>query len=525
MSTIRRSRALDDRVNEAHIPRSEAFAELPPVWPEPLLPAIRARIEAQGQRLVVLDDDPTGTQTVHGLPVLTEWSVDSLATELERSPVFYVLTNSRALGAADAVTLAREVARNLVIAAKLSGRRYVVNSRSDSTLRGHFPAEVDALSEVLTDGDVAPYAGYVVAPYFAEGGRFTIGDVHYVLQGETLVPAAQTEFARDPVFGYAHSALPEWVQEKTGGRVRAIDVVCVTLDDLRREGPAAVTAKLLGMPQGGATIVNSADDRDQEVFVTGLLDAEALGRRFIYRTAASFVRVRGGIAQKPLLDADETRGEGGAGGLVVVGSHVAKTSDQLRAALELPEVASIELSVDALLDPAREKAEQARALAEINARLAAGVDAILSTSRALRTGGSAEESLAIAKTVSNALCHIVQHLSTRPRFLIAKGGITSSDVATRVWACAGPWCSVSSCPASRSGSLAARARSPACAMSSFPATWVSPTAWPRRSSVFGGGDDARLGAIATREGDARRQRDRLVQHVQPRDHARDPVGR
>jgi uncharacterized protein YgbK (DUF1537 family) len=221
------------------------------------------------------------------------------------------------------------------------------------------------------------------------------------------------------------------VEEKTKGRVKAAEVVRITLDDLRKAGPPAVARKLLAMPMGGAAIVNSADDRDQEVFVMGLLDAEAAGRRFLYRTAASFVRVRGGITAKPLLDAQETRSEGGAGGLVVVGSYVAKTSEQLQAALALPGVTGIELNVDALLAPDQGDAELSRAEGEVNRRLRSGEDTILFTSRALRTGHSAEETLAIGKRVSAALCRIVKELSVKPRFLIAKGGITSSDVATQ----------------------------------------------------------------------------------------------
>jgi uncharacterized protein YgbK (DUF1537 family) len=416
-------------MNEQPILKADLFRDLPPIWPKSLLPQIRARVEEQGQRLVVLDDDPTGTQSVHGLPVLTEWSTASLAEELRRSPVFYILTNSRALTEEGAVALAREIGANLIEAGRISGRGFAVGSRSDSTLRGHFPAEVDAMAETLAGGDAGAFAGYVIAPYFAEGGRFTVGDVHYVLQGDTLQPAASTEFAKDRVFGYSHSALPEWVEEKTNGRVKAADVVSITLDDLRRGGPEAVAAKLLAMPQGGAAIVNSTDDRDQEVFVMGLLDAEQAGRRFLYRTAASFVRVRGGIPPKPLLSLGGT--EGLHGGLVVVGSYVAKSSDQLAHALKVPGVAGVELSVDALLDDGRGEQELTRTEDEIHDRLGAGEDVILYTSRTLRTGSSAEENLAIGKKVSDSLCRIVSGLRARPRFLIAKGGITSSDTATR----------------------------------------------------------------------------------------------
>ena len=409
-------------------PLRAALDALPAPWPDSLLASIRDRVERSGERLVVLDDDPTGTQTVHGLPVLTAWSADALAEELERSPVCYVLTNSRALDEPGAVALAGEIGGNLAEATGRTGRRVSVASRSDSTLRGHFPAEVDALGEALGGG----YTGYIIVPYFAEGGRYTIGDVHYVAQGEDLVPAAETEFAQDPVFGYGASHLGEWVAEKTAGRIPPSAVVGISLDDLRIGGPERALQRLREVPAGGAVVVNATEDRDIEVFVTALLDAEAAGARFLYRTAASFVRVRGGIAVKPLLRGSDVRDRaaGSAGGLVVVGSHVAKSTEQLQHLMETPGVAAVELDVLELLDAVGAATEQRRVVGLVNARLAAGADVVLYTSRTQQTGDDDAATLRIGQTVSSALCAVVSGLTARPRYLIAKGGITSSDVAT-----------------------------------------------------------------------------------------------
>lgn len=407
--------------------KATLLGNLPEPWSEPLLEPIRAQLAGRPERLVVLDDDPTGTQTVHDVPVLTEWSVPSLAEELKRSAVFYLLTNSRSLAREGAEALAREIGANLRSAAQQAGRPVVAASRSDSTLRGHFPAEVDALGEALGGG----FSGTILTMFFEEGGRLTIGDVHYVAQGDRLVPAAQTEFAKDRSFGYAHSHLKAYVEEKTGGRVCAGEVVSVSLDDLRRGGPDAVARRLASIPPGGVAVVNSAAYRDQEVFVAGLLAAEAAGQRFLYRCAASFVRVRAGIAPRALLSGEEMRGSATGGGLVVVGSYVAKSSEQLEHLLRVPGVHGVEVRVDALLDPAARDATVAGVAAQVAAHLGAGEDTVLYTSRELHSGADAAENLAIGATVSNALCDVVQRLERPPRFLIAKGGITSSDVATR----------------------------------------------------------------------------------------------
>ncbi|MGE3270220.1 MAG: four-carbon acid sugar kinase family protein, partial [Chloroflexota bacterium] len=196
------------------------LADLPPTWPEDLLPTIREEIARSGRRLVVLDDDPTGTQTSHGVLVVTEWSEDELAGALQGThPAVFVLTNSRSLPEAQAAALAAEAGRNLARASKRTGVDVAIGYRGDSTLRGHYPAESWALRDAFAAEIGHAYDGEILAPFFEEGGRFTIGDTHYVQQGEDLVPAGDTEFARDAAFGYRSSFLPAWVQEKSQGRV------------------------------------------------------------------------------------------------------------------------------------------------------------------------------------------------------------------------------------------------------------------------------------------------------------------
>ncbi|MCW5848945.1 MAG: hypothetical protein KIT87_02590, partial [Anaerolineae bacterium] len=144
--------------------------ELPPEWPNDVLPTIHAEAAALGRMVVALDDDPTGTQTVYGIDVLTEWSVPSLAAVLRsQAPAFYILTNSRALPTADAVALAQDIGTNLAQASRQTGRDVCVISRSDSTLRGHYPAEVDALQDALAGGLDVLFHGQVIAPFFYDG--------------------------------------------------------------------------------------------------------------------------------------------------------------------------------------------------------------------------------------------------------------------------------------------------------------------------------------------------------------------
>lgn len=405
----------------------EVLDTLPAPWPEALLPVIQARVRSGLHTLVVLDDDPTGTQTVHGVPVLTNWDVETLRAELASGPdAFYLLTNSRSMSPAEASALNAEIGRNLARASKETGRRFVVASRSDSTLRGHFPEEVEALERALGQ----PFDAWLLIPFFQEGGRYTLDDVHYVAEGDRLVPAAETEFARDVAFGYRASNLRDWVEEKSKGRIPAESVASISIEAIRQGGPSLVTKRLLSLSRGSVCVVNAADYRDLEVFTLGLLDAEAAGRRFLYRTAASFVAVRAGISRRPLLQPEELNLPKSGGGLVVVGSHVPKTTGQVTALLSQTEIVGIEISTQALLSEPRREAEIARVAAQAEQALRQDRDVVLYTSRRLIAGNTPEESLSIGKAVSDGLVAIVRRITLRPRYLLAKGGITSSDLAT-----------------------------------------------------------------------------------------------
>lgn len=408
--------------------KTETLANLPPEWPVSLLPQVQAQVRASNRKIVVLDDDPTGTQTVYDIPVLTEWSVETLAQELlADSPAFYLLTNSRSLPLPQAQAINAAIGRNLLAAAQQTGRDFAVVSRSDSTLRGHFPGEVEALAEALGQH----FDAWLLIPFFLEGGRYTINDIHYVAEGELLIPAGETPFAQDKVFGYRSSDLKEWVAEKTFGVTPAETVASITIDDIRRGGPERVAEKLSRLAGGTVCVVNAASYRDIGIVVSGLLQAEAQGRQFLYRTAASFVRVRAGLGPRPLLTPAELHPTETGGGLIIVGSYVPKTTTQVEALLAQTTVTGLEINVEALLDDNRRAAEIERVADQAGEILGQNRDVMLYTSRQLITGDDAAASLSLGQRVSDSLVRIVRAISTRPRYLLAKGGITASDVATQ----------------------------------------------------------------------------------------------
>ena len=393
---------------------------------------------ALNRTLVVLDDDPTGTQSVADLPVVTGWSVEDLTWALSTgAPAVYVMTNSRSLDPADAERVNVEVVTNALAAAERAGARVAFVSRSDSTLRGHYPLEPATIADLLERAGTR-VDGIILSPAFPDAGRLTVHGTHYAGgPADGFVPVGRTEFAGDKTFGYSASFLPAWVEEKTAGAVGAADVAVIDLATLRTDEDAVVAA--LSAARDRAPIaVDCVEENDLLLLARALQRAEDAGATFVYRVGPPFVRARIGQAPRAPLSAAEARpadfapDSDAAGGLVVVGSHVGLTGrqvDALRAATATPEVV---LDVPAVLDPARRDAH-VLAVAERAAGALRSGNVVVRRGGAFVAGRDAEESLDFARRVSAAVVEVVQRIVAArcPRFVIAKGGITSSDVAGR----------------------------------------------------------------------------------------------
>lgn len=416
------------------------LASLPPEPNEAdLFVEIQREVSESKRKLVVIDDDPTGTQTVHDIELFTTWNRRILAEALQNEPrLFYLLTNSRSMPESDAVQLNHETAQQLAAASEETNIGFVVASRSDSTLRGHYPAEIQALESGLTSAGGDSFDGHLVVPAFFEGGRYTINDTHYVAtstaNSDTLQPASETPFARDSVFGYQTAYLPAWIEAKSGGCWKADQVMSIGLEVIRQGGPEAVASKLQTVEGGIPVVINAAGYGDLAVVVLGLLRAEAAGKRFLYRTAASFVRLRGAVESKPPLETREIMSGTPSveGGVVVVGSYVPDSSTQLENLLTLSKVIGIELPVEQVIRSAAESETISREVGQqLEAAIKAGRVGVLYTSRKLVTSANRTENLEIGNKVSHALIAALRQVKSRPRFIIAKGGITSHDVAQK----------------------------------------------------------------------------------------------
>ena len=385
------------------------------------------------KKIIVIDDDPTGVQTVHGIHVYTDWEESQIRDGFaDPGRIFYILSNSRSFTKEKTIAEHWRMCGTIAKVAKKFGREYMIVSRSDSTLRGHYPTETEVIKDCMEEYSDVRIDGEILYPFFLEGGRYTIGDVHYVKEGNVLVPAGQTEFAQDRTFGYKSSYLPDYIEEKTEGRFKAKDVVCISLEDLRACNVEKITSELMGVVDFNKVVVNSADYTDVKVFCTALLRAMKNGKNFVFRTAACFAKV---IGDRPLLTKTElVRSDDQNGGLVMVGSHMKKTTEQLKQLMRIKEVEFIEFESGLVLegDEALE-GETARVMEKVNRLIGTGKTVCVYTGRKridLNTG-NAEDELKMATKISDSVTAVVSGLTVRPKFIVAKGGITSSDIGTK----------------------------------------------------------------------------------------------
>ncbi|MFZ2657981.1 MAG: four-carbon acid sugar kinase family protein [Victivallales bacterium] len=412
------------------IPRKDFFHSLP-VFSDAVRRELAEGGRQCGKTIVVLDDDPTGIQTVHGINVYMEWSPAVLRVPLAGEKLFFIHTNTRAFDAGRTERINREATANVLGVAKELGKEVSFISRGDSTLRGHYPLETGTIRGAYEEADGNPVDGEIFVPFFEEGGRFTANDIHYVMQDDELVPAGETEFARDSTFAYRSSNLKDYIAEKCGGACGKIS--SISLELLRTQGRTAVKEFLMKAEGFERIIVNACGYDDLRIFSDGLEAAEAAGKRFIFRSAASFVKVYGNLPEKGFLEKGEYArllDNCSAPGLVVVGSHVNKTTMQLKRLMDEGDVSPVEFRVNELDSGA--DAEIRRVASAADAQIASGKTPLVFTSRAIAgTGGGREDRLRISAKISNALAGAIRLMGARPSFIIAKGGITSSDIATK----------------------------------------------------------------------------------------------
>ncbi|WP_044304997.1 four-carbon acid sugar kinase family protein [Richelia intracellularis] len=377
-------------------------------------------------KIIVIDDDPTGSQTVHSCLLLMRWDVSTLCLGLrDTAPIFFILTNTRALPPEAANAVTKEVCQNLKLALNTEAiEDFLVVSRSDSTLRGHYPIETDVIAQELGNFDA-----HFLVPAFFEGGRITRDSVHYLIIDGVPTPVSETEFAKDSVFGYRYSYLPKYVEEKTNGCIPEKSIERFLLADIRSDSQA----RLMKLTNNQCCVVDGEIQKDLDMFARDVLATASRGKKFLFRSAASILTALAALPpQKIAAEKMAVYVRQGSTGVIIVGSYVRNTNQQLEKLLQAEGLCGIEVDVSKLLNGENILKDLIElTLAMVYQAHAEGKTSVIYTSRRELTFPGVEARLEFGSQVSNVLTKIVRRLPHDIGFLISKGGITSNDILSK----------------------------------------------------------------------------------------------
>lgn len=376
-------------------------------------------------KVIVLDDDPTGTQTVKDLMVLTSFEKETIKEGfLSENNMFFILTNSRALNKNETEKLHKELIQKIDYVSDELGIDYILISRGDSTLRGHFYHEPEIINRYSKNS----FDGLFYIPAFFEGDRYTFEGIHYIKEDQVFIPVSNTEFSKDTTFGFEAQNMSDFVQEKSNNKVSASEVVLLDIHTLRSRNEKVIFNILDSITSFKPVVVDALTENDLNWFTAMLMKyLNKCSKRFLFRTAASFVKsiseTPGTIINLKKYDLNNN------GGLIVIGSHVNKTSEQLDE-LRKTDIKALEFDVTKVIDKTTLETYVNDFKKIVESFISKGQNVVIFTTRTVIKTTDKEKNLKISKEISKSLVYIVSELRVKPRFIIAKGGITSSDIAT-----------------------------------------------------------------------------------------------
>ncbi len=387
-------------------------------------------------KFVVIDDDPTGSQTVHDCLLLLKWDYSTLIKGFEsESNLFFILANTRSLSENDAKLTIEEICKNLktVMASKAYAEEIIFISRGDSTLRGHNFLEPSALNNCL-----GPFDATFHIPAFIEGKRFTINGSHFV----DKIPINQTIFARDEIFGYETNDVKNLLFQKSKSQINLDDIQNLFLSDLEilNDEENNIVFNTLKKLKNNKHVIVDVENYSQLKKFSLIIKKLIKQKKFLFRTAASFIS---SITERKSNPQDDmffsnlrikNKEESFLPGLVIVGSYVELSTIQLKNLLEISTCEPIELDVFEFFRITSSESNQKKRnlfknklLREIRFSFEKGKTPILFTSRKFMSLNYSEQ-FNFYNSLALFIAELVEQLKHEIGYLISKGGITTNVI-------------------------------------------------------------------------------------------------
>ncbi len=390
-------------------------------------------------KFVVIDDDPTGSQTVHDCLLLLNWDCSTLIKGFEsKSNLFFILANTRSLSENDAKLTIEQICKNLktVITSQAYEEEIVFISRGDSTLRGHNYLEPIALNSCL-----GPFDATFHIPAFIEGKRLTINGSHFV----DKIPISQTIFATDKIFGYETSNVKNLLLQQSKSQINFEDIQNLLLSDIEmlNDEENNIVFKTLKNLKNNKHVVVDVENYSQLKKLSLVIKKLIKQKKFLFRTAASFIS---SISEKKSVSQSEiffsnlrlrNKEKSFLPGLIIVGSYVELSTIQLNNLLEISNCNPIELDVFEFFKITSSDNNQKRRnlfknkfLKEIRFSFEKGKTPVLFTSRQFMSLDYSEQ-FNFYNSLSCFIAELVADLKYEIGYLISKGGITTNMILSK----------------------------------------------------------------------------------------------
>ena len=388
-------------------------------------------------KVIVIDDDPTGSQTVNNCLLLLKWDYSTLIKGFQsKSNVFFILANTRSLSENDAKLRLVEICNALkkVISKESYKEEFIFVSRGDSTLRGHNFLEPKIMNDCL-----GPFDATFHIPAFIEGKRMTIDGDHFV----DNVPVSQTIFAKDKIFGYKTSNVKQLLFQKCKSQIKFNDIQNLKISELKvleSKEKNIVFNKIRNLKENSHVIVDIENYSQLEKFSLSIKKLSNQ-KKFLFRTAASFISSISAVKDNPKepffysIFRRKNCEKKFLPGFLVIGSYVELTTMQLKELLEIRDCIPIELDVFEFLRISKLKSNQDqlvlfknKLLAQIRSILKQENTPVLFTSRKEVSLAKNDEQVNFYNSLAHFISELVSDLKNEIGYLVSKGGITSNVI-------------------------------------------------------------------------------------------------
>ena len=389
-------------------------------------------------KIIIIDDDPTGSQTVNGCNLIFRWDYETLLKGLKGSSnLLFILANTRSLPEKDVKIRLEEICfslKEIMNNSLFAEEEFVVISRGDSTLRGHNFIEPFIINELL-----GPFDATFYIPAFIEGKRTTLNGNHFV----DNIPIHKTIFSKDKIFGFNTSNVKELIYEQSNHKLDFNHIENINIKDfdvLETNQPNTLYMYIENLKNNKKVIVDIMDYYQLDKF-SEIVKSLLKKKKFLFRSAASFISSLSNIKQnqKNQVYFSQLRRKDNHDktmkGLIVVGSYIELTTQQLNKVLEISLCKPIEINVLKLYAfyKLEDNLKQINSLKKyllnsIRQNLSQDFIPVLYTSRQIIAPRDNNDLIQFQLFLSAFISEIVSAIKNEIGYLISKGGITTNTI-------------------------------------------------------------------------------------------------